>query len=82
MLQLSPKSGQKGVTMPYGDTEVVKVVAHEGNAGDWAAYRSSSYTQDYTDGSDEAIHERGTKLKQEQAEQLFPDWARRLKWRD
>lgn len=53
---------------------VIRVVAVEGYYGDWAAYYETPWMVI-------SPAEFGNKLPEEAAAQLFPKWAKRLKWR-
>jgi len=57
--------------------KTILVVAVEGYYDDWAAYFETPYTPF---GSSQ-VAEYGNKLPEEAAAQLFPEWAKRLKWR-
>ena len=61
--------------------EVVKVVAVEGGADDWAAYAENDFTR-ARDNTDEIIASDGHKLKATEATEIFPEWANRWRFRD
>ncbi len=54
--------------------KVITVVAVEGYHDDWAAYFETPWTG-------LPVAEYGNKLPEEVAAALFPEWAKRLKWR-
>jgi hypothetical protein len=58
----------------YSPDAIINVVAAEGEFGDWAAYFE-------TPGTVGMVAEMGAKLPETAAKELFPDWAKRLKWR-
>jgi len=61
-----------------GLSTIITVVAVEGGVNDWSAYHQTPWID-----SDEAsVAANGDKLPQEVAEQIFPDWAKELSWRD
>jgi hypothetical protein len=53
------------------------VVAVQGYYDDWAAY----YETPWWPGSRPHVAEYGNKLPEEAAAELFPEWAKLLKWR-
>ncbi len=55
--------------------KTITVVAIEGDYGDWAAYFETPWTPFGN------VAEYGNKLPLDAAKQLFPDFAKRLKWR-
>lgn len=55
----------------------IVVAAAEGVCGDWAAY----YETPWTPFGRTHVAEYGNKLPEEAAVELFPEWAKRLKWR-
>ncbi len=55
----------------------ITVVAAKGNYDDWAAY----FETPWTPFGAALVAEYGNKLPEEAAAQLFPDWAKGLKWR-
>ncbi len=66
-----------GSSMTYqGESpdKVITIAAVEGEYGDWAAYME-------TPESGKCVAEYGSKLPQTAAEELFPDWAKCLRWR-
>ena len=54
--------------------KVITVVAVAGNYDDWAAYHE-------TPCSGKRVAELGNKLPKDAATQIFPEWAKLLKWR-
>lgn len=57
--------------------KIITVVAVEGGVQDWTAYHETPWT-----GSDQfSIASNGDKLPQEVAEEIFPEWAKKFKWR-
>lgn len=64
-------------TMPYASAspdKVITVAAVAGRYNDWTAYYQTPWCG-------QRVAEFGNKLPEEAATQLFPDWAKRLKWR-
>ena len=59
----------------YSPNTDITVVAVESYFGDWAAYFQTPYTPFGN------VGDFGNKLPEGAAEQIFPDWAKRLKWR-
>jgi hypothetical protein len=55
--------------------KVVKVAAVTGKHDDWAAYYQTPWC------GAAQVADFGNKLPEEAAAQIFPDWAKRLKWR-
>jgi len=58
----------------YSPDAIITVVAVEGDFGDWTAYFETPETVGI-------VAEYGSKLPEAAAKELFPDWAKRLKWR-
>jgi len=57
----------------------MKYVAKQGGGGyDWAVYEQTPYSGSGTEGV--AAH--GSKILRSLAEELFPEWAKVLSWRD
>lgn len=56
-------------------TQVITVVAVEGGVGDWAAYCQVPWI------TPEMAASNGDKLPKETAEEIFPEWAKKYKWR-
>ncbi len=80
----------------FDDMQVMVVVVLEGGTNDWAAYSMTNWMkrQDPLVNRNhwlleapleefiQKVADGGEKLTSKQAEQLFPDWAERLHWRD
>jgi hypothetical protein len=65
----------RGLTFQdYSPNAIITVVAVEGEFEDWTAYFE-------TPESVGIVAEMGAKLPETVAKELFPDWAKRLKWR-
>jgi hypothetical protein len=58
------------------DTEVL-IVAVEGFNDDWAAYFRPPWLAE----NEDLVRDYGSRLPEEVACDLFPEWAKRLKWR-
>jgi hypothetical protein len=69
----------RGYDTPKG-AAIIMVVAVVGGADDWAAYAENTLTRAHSN-SHAAIAAYGTKLRESEARQIFPDWAERLEWR-
>lgn len=59
----------------YDPETVIQVAAGEGNYNDWTAYYETPF-EPFPD-----VLAFGNKLPQDVARDLFPEWAKRLKWR-
>lgn len=57
--------------------KTIVVVAVEGSYGDWTAY----YETPWTPWGRTQVAEYGNKLPEKAAIELFPEWAKRLRWR-
>jgi len=84
--------------MTFDDREIMLIVAKEGGNNDWAAYALSNWMKRRADAHLDSfnhwtlkapleefvdkVSDEGDKLYRPQAELVFPDWAKRLSWRD
>jgi len=69
---------EQGMTYQgFSPDKSIIVVAVEGGYGDWTAY----YETPGFPGRRPRVAEYGNKLPETAAAQLFPEWAKRFKWR-
>lgn len=58
----------------FAPDKVIRLLAVKGQCGDWTAYYE-------TPDSGNRLREFGRKLPEDVAGELFPDWAKRFRWR-